>query len=291
MSKRSSKTGLPPLDWLRVFEAAGRLGGFSAAAQELGLTQAAVSQHMKNLETWLGRALFLRRARGVSLTVEGESYLPLVRDALRALSEGTEDLFGQSPTELRVAGLSSHLEALVIPRIEPFLKAHPAVRLVTDSIPRRSDFDLEKTTLQVRFGRGAWPGRTAVLLHREILAPMAPPGTKEARWRDLPAIEIRGERPGWRDWARESGSRAPSGASLSVDSMAQGLSAASYGQGVVLGSTVLARSHLMVGQVKALALPALPTADGYWLTWPDGELRSVKHKRLVLDLKDALSTD
>ncbi|HCE71900.1 MAG TPA: LysR family transcriptional regulator, partial [Ruegeria sp.] len=73
-----SSDRLPPLDWLRVFEAAGRLGGFSAAAREFGLTQAAVSQRIGNLEAWLGRALFVRGPRGVTLTVEGESYLPLV---------------------------------------------------------------------------------------------------------------------------------------------------------------------------------------------------------------------
>ena len=113
------KIGLPPLDWLRVFEAAGRLGGFSAAAREFGLTQAAVSQRIGNLEAWLGRTLFVREARGVSLTVEGESYLPLVQDSLQALERNTEDLFGKSPRELRVAGLSSHIHALVLPCILP----------------------------------------------------------------------------------------------------------------------------------------------------------------------------
>ena len=80
---------LPPLEWLRVFEAAGRLSNFTAAANELGLTQAAVSQRMRNLEEHLKTHLFLRLARGVELTAEGEAYLPHVQSALAAMRRGT----------------------------------------------------------------------------------------------------------------------------------------------------------------------------------------------------------
>jgi LysR family transcriptional regulator, glycine cleavage system transcriptional activator len=67
---------LPPLKWIRVFEAAARLGNFTAAAKELGLTQAAVSQRIRNLELRLGAQLFNRRARGVILSLQGEAWLP-----------------------------------------------------------------------------------------------------------------------------------------------------------------------------------------------------------------------
>ena len=167
------KVGLPPLDWLRVFEAAGRLGGFSAAAREFGLTQAAVSQRIGNLESWLGRTLFVREARGVSLTVEGESYLPLVQDSLQALERNTEDLFGKSPRELRVAGLSSNIHALVLPAVARFQEVRPKVRVMTDSMARRTSLEEERTWLQIRYGRGVWPGRKAKLIAPEVLAPMA----------------------------------------------------------------------------------------------------------------------
>ena len=140
MAKAAGKPDLPPLDWLRVFEAAGRNGSFTAAAEEFGSTQAAVSQRIRNLETWLGRQLFVRSARGVALTVEGESYLPLVQDALAALRQGTEDLFASTPRELRIGGLDSHLTGLLLPRIGGFLADRPGLRLVTDTVPKRSDF-------------------------------------------------------------------------------------------------------------------------------------------------------
>ncbi len=278
------KIGLPPLDWLRVFEAAGRLGGFSAAAKEFGLTQAAVSQRIGNLEAWLGRTLFVREARGVSLTVEGESYLPLVQDSLQALERNTEDLFGKSPRELRVAGLSSHVYALVLPRLPQFLEMRPKVRVMTDSVARRSSLDEEKTWLQIRYGRGAWSGREAALIAHEVLVPMAAPGVE---W-GAPLVDQRGERPGWRDWATVAGMSDLPPARVSFDSMGHSIAAARQGMGVVLGSVPLASGQLRTGQLYRLDLPELNTREGYWLTWPEDRLRSKRQRALVDDFLEAL---
>ena len=278
------KTGLPPLDWLRVFEAAGRLGGFSAAAKEFGLTQAAVSQRIGNLEAWLGRTLFVREARGVSLTVEGESYLPLVQDSLQALERNTEDLFGKSPRELRVAGLSSHVYALVLPRLPRFLEMRPKVQVMTDSVARRSSLDEEKTWLQIRYGRGTWPGREAALIAQEVLVPMAAPGVE---W-GAPLVDQRGERPGWRDWAAVAGFSELPPSRVSFDSMGHSIAAARQGMGVVLGSVPLASGHLQTEQLRKLDLPELETREGYWLTWPEDRLRSKRQRALVDDFLEAL---
>ncbi len=278
------KIGLPPLDWLRVFEAAGRLGGFSAAAREFGLTQAAVSQRIGNLEAWLGRTLFVREARGVSLTVEGESYLPLVQESLQALERNTEDLFGKSPRELRVAGLSSHIYALVLPCIPGFLEMRPKVRVLTDSMARRSSLNEEKTWLQIRYGKGAWPGREAALIAQEVLVPMAAPGVE---W-GAPLVDQRGERPGWRDWARKAGVEDLPPMPVSFDSMGHAIVAARQGMGVVLGSVPLARGNLQNGQLCRLDLPELETRDGYWLTWPEDRLKSKKQRALIGDFLEAL---
>ncbi|WP_170326392.1 LysR family transcriptional regulator [Ruegeria arenilitoris] len=278
------KIGLPPLDWLRVFEAAGRLGGFSAAAKEFGLTQAAVSQRIANLETWLGRTLFVREARGVSLTVEGESYLPLVQDSLQALERNTEDLFGKSPRELRVAGLSSHIYALVLPCLPAFLEMRPKVQVMTDSVARRSSLDEEKTWLQIRYGRGTWPGREAALIAQEVLVPMAAPGVG---W-GAPLVDQRGERPGWRDWAAAAGMDDLPPARVSFDSMGHAIAAARQGMGVVLGSVPLASGQLRCGQLCRLDLPKLETREGYWLTWPEDRVRSKKQRALIDDFLQAL---
>ncbi len=281
------KVGLPPLDWLRVFESAGRLGGFSAAAREFGLTQAAVSQRIGNLESWLGRSLFVREARGVSLTVEGESYLPLVQQSLQALERNTEDLFGKSPRELRVAAISSHIRALVLPHLTAFQNMRPEIRLLTDSVARRSSLDEEKTWLQIRYGKGTWPRREAALISPEVLVPMAAPGVE---W-GAPVLELRGERPGWRDWERNSNRSDVPPAKLSFDSMEHALSAAGQGLGIALGSVPLATAELMSGQLRKLDLPDLKTSEGYWLTWPEDKAQSKQQRALISDFLACLKTN
>ncbi|TIX68957.1 MAG: LysR family transcriptional regulator, partial [Mesorhizobium sp.] len=84
---------LPPLDWLRSFEAAARLSNFTAAAAELGLTQAAVSQHIRALEQRLKTRLFVRLARGVALSPEGAAYLPHIQSAFATIANSTTELF------------------------------------------------------------------------------------------------------------------------------------------------------------------------------------------------------
>lgn len=289
MPKKITKQGLPPLDWLKVFEAAGRHGSFTAAAEEFGATQAAVSQRIRNLESWLGRQLFIRSARGVTLTVDGESYLPLVHDSLRALEQGTENLFGQTVRELRIAGLPSHVEMLVLPRLAAFSESYPDVRLVTETVPKRLDFEAADGALHIRFGRGGWQGRDGVLLANEVLQPMAAPEHAK-NWRNLPAIELRGERPGWAEWARVTGEAVPEEGAVSVDSMGHALRAARLGMGVVLGSTALAANLLRTGQLESAGAPALATIDGYWLTWPASQGKSKRQTEVLAALTAALQS-
>src|SRR3546814_587336 len=90
---------LPPLAWLRSFEAAARRLSFTRAAAELNMTQGAVSLQIKQLENWLGTLLFQRLPRGLQLTDAGEAYMPTVVDALDRLVAGTEDLFGSRKDE------------------------------------------------------------------------------------------------------------------------------------------------------------------------------------------------
>ncbi|WP_323784187.1 LysR family transcriptional regulator [Leisingera sp.] len=287
MAKKAIKQGLPPLDWLKVFEAAGRLGSFTAAAEEFGATQAAVSQRIRNLENWLGRQLFLRSARGVSLTVEGESYLPLVHDSLRSLEQGTENLFGQTVRELRIAGLPSHLEMLLLPRLEAFSKAWPELHLVIETVQKRLDYNAVDSALHLRYGRGGWGRREEVLLANEVLQPMTAQGRAE-EWRQLPVIELRGERPGWTEWARVTGEAEPETGPVSVDSMAHALLAARLGMGVVLGSKALAADLLRSGQLECAPAPELQTIDGYWLTWPPSLGKSKRQSEVLAALTAAL---
>lgn len=272
---------LPPLEWLRAFEAAARLSGFTAAAQELGITQAAVSQRIKLLEERLERALFLRQSKGVALTVDGESYLPVVQSAFKALSFGTESIFGKDIRELQIGALSSHLDNLLLPYLPALSQRFPQLRISVESIAKRSEYANAASPLQIRYGRGTWPGAEARLLWKETLLPVVSPRLlerPESTWR---RIDLRGERPGWREWSAKTGKTPPNRGLIKADSMAVGLQLAIAGVGVVLGSKGQLRGHLHEGRLKKLNWPSLKTADGYWLTWTHSFVRGQRHKELI----------
>lgn len=121
------------LNWLRSFEAAARLLSFTAAGQETGLTQTAISQHIKALEAQLGSKLFIRRPKSLQLTDIGKAYLLSVREALTSLDMSTSGLFGpQQASTITVRG-SMAFNVWLSPRLGGFQASHPdiGVNLVT----------------------------------------------------------------------------------------------------------------------------------------------------------------
>ena len=117
------------LNWLRTFEAAARLSGFSAAARELGMTQVAVSQHIKSLETKLGHDLFVRYPKKVHLTEMGKAYLPSVREGLERLSHATYGLFGSDIRRTIVVRASIAVFTWLTPGLSNFQRQYPNIRL------------------------------------------------------------------------------------------------------------------------------------------------------------------
>ena len=113
------------LNWLRTFDAAARHLSFTAASHELGLTQTAVSQHIKGLETKLGRNLFIRRARSLQLTDIGRAYLISVRDALEHIAFSTSGLFGPELDTTIVVRASSAMIIWLSPKLSSFQDEHP----------------------------------------------------------------------------------------------------------------------------------------------------------------------
>lgn len=117
------------LNWLRTFEAAARLSGFSSAARELGLTQVAVSQQIKSLETKLGHDLFIRHAKKVQLTEAGKAYLPSVREGLEKLSHATYGLFGSDIKRTIVVRSSMAVLTWLAPKLHHFHRHYPNIKL------------------------------------------------------------------------------------------------------------------------------------------------------------------
>jgi LysR family glycine cleavage system transcriptional activator len=121
------------LNWLRTFEAAARYLSFTAASHELGLTQTAVSQHMKALENKLGQKLFIRRAKSLRLTDIGQAYLIPVRDALEHIEFSTNGLFGPDMKSTIVVRASAAMIVWLSPKLSFFQQQHPEVgiKLIT----------------------------------------------------------------------------------------------------------------------------------------------------------------
>jgi LysR family glycine cleavage system transcriptional activator len=272
MIKGEETDPLPPLEWLRVFEAAGRLQNFTAAANELGLTQAAVSQRMKNLEAHLDTHLFLRLARGVELTADGEAYLPHVKSSFDAIRRGTTDLFASPRTKITIAAPASIAALWIAPRLNKLKSTYPSLQVSLSSVHRPTDFDAVKADLEVRFESKRWQRHKAVQLYTETLVPACSPdllatATKN-NWQQLPFIAVSGPRDGWHEWSVANGHAPVAQPSFRFDSMIAAQQAALCGAGVFLASLPLARDAIDSGTLVKISEQPLVMNAGYWLTWP-----------------------
>ncbi|MEL6954666.1 MAG: LysR family transcriptional regulator [Pseudomonadota bacterium] len=261
---------LPPLPWFRSFEAAARSLSFTAAAEEIGLTQSAVSQQVKALETRLGVPLFVRRPRGLSLTDEGRKLLPQVAQALAGLAAAADSYGAPQPGErlLTVAASVSIAQWVIAPALPRFTREHPGLRLRLQSAIWPDDFQASRADVQVRFGTRAQAGPGAVGLEPQGLVAVKAPSLA-GRLDTLPRIEAVGTSSGWQAWSERFGG--PARATLYADTYGMALNLAMHGGGVALVAQVIAR-HALVQNLVELAHPGtLPAAEAYYLSLAGGE--------------------
>lgn len=262
---------LPPLTWLRTFEAAARHQSFSAAADELALTQPAVSQHVRHLEAKLHRQLFRRLRHGVELSADGVAYLPHVQAALSGLARATRDLFGaDAPASVSIAAPASISALWLAPRVALMRTVQPALAVTVASVHRPVDYESVGADIEIRFGGGEWPDRTAWPLMAESLTPVAAPSLLASAtgddWTRLPALAVTGPREGWSAWSRLAGIAPPSRISARFDSFLPALEAARAGAGMLLASLPLARHAIARGDVERLSDVVLTVAGRHWVT-------------------------
>jgi DNA-binding transcriptional LysR family regulator len=163
------------LNGLRAFEAAARLGSFTLAAKELHVTQAAVSQQVRLLETRLGFALFRRRANELELTDQGRAFQPGLTDAFDRIERLTDQVSAMRSGLVLVAGIAPAFAMnWLIPRLPRFSRAHPEVefRMATggERLPLREDW-----SCSVRRGTGDWAGYVTEELFPVPLLPVCTP--------------------------------------------------------------------------------------------------------------------
>src|SRR6187431_935616 len=161
---------LPPLNALRSFEAAARHESFTRAAEELFVTQGAVSHQVKALETELGVKLFNRERQRLIITEGGREYLVAVRDALDRIALATERLLQRQNAGVLTVSTSPDFAAKwLVHRLGHFAEAHPEIDLRVSANLQHVDFAREEVDMAVRHGDGNWPGLDPVRLSGEQL--------------------------------------------------------------------------------------------------------------------------
>ena len=253
----SRRTALPPLNALRAFEAAGRPLTFRAAADELGVTQGAVAQHVRGLEAQMGLRMFLREARGLSLTEEGRAYHAAVSQAFAQLSEATARL-RPAPGHVTISVAPAFASKWLIPRLPGFGTAHPEIDLRVMATERVTSFHSDGIDLAVRQGEPPFGAsiRADPLFRQEILAvcaPDMPPGIAPPFGPEtLSALTLLHDTHDlWPRYLREAfpGMRAAHPRGIRFSQTTLGLDAALAGQGVALASRFLVDRDLTAGRL------------------------------------------
>src|SRR5215210_5259247 len=167
---------LPPLNSLKAFEAAARSESFTRAAEELCVTQGAVSQQVKALEARLGLKLFMRERQRLAMTDAGRDYLAVVRDALDRIAVGTERLVQRQTSGVLTVSTSPDFAAKwLVHRLGRFAEIHPEIDLRVSATMHHVDFAREDVDMAVRHGEGSWPGLDVVRLCSEELFAVCSP--------------------------------------------------------------------------------------------------------------------
>ncbi|MEM7208159.1 MAG: LysR substrate-binding domain-containing protein [Pseudomonadota bacterium] len=165
----------PPLNALRAFESAARLGGFSAAAHELCVTPAAVTQQVKSLESWVGQPLFERRAQGVELNALGQSALQELGAAFDQLGLAAQNLRTRaSPFEVRIAALPSVAQLWLSPRLSDIRRNHPEIKISITAMESRPNLLRESFDLCLFFSTAPLPDNSTTICADELFPVCAP---------------------------------------------------------------------------------------------------------------------
>jgi LysR family transcriptional regulator, glycine cleavage system transcriptional activator len=273
---------LPPLNALRSFESAARLGTFVAAAAELRVTPAAVSQQVRALERYLGARLFKRLPRGLVLTESGRAYLPELTSGFDRLAEATRRLrAAETGGVLTVAALPAFATGWLVPRLASFRDRYPRIDLVLKTSRLLADFRKEDVDVAIRFGPAEQRELRALRLMGELVYPVASPALVSAArlplsveqlaaWPLLHDVDAPGQRwMSWRAWF-ERAETDPSSAARGLrftDSIVM-VAAAVAGLGIALGRGPQILDLLDRGQLLRLTRESWQADWAYHLVAP-----------------------
>lgn len=274
-----------PLSAIRVFEAAARLGSFTRAAEELGITQAAVSWQVKALEERLDRKLFVRRPREVILTPAGERLARAAGEAMASLRSAISDLSETGEGVLCITTLQTLASHWLAGRLGAFQVAHPKIAVRLDTTNKMVDLGREDFDVGIRTGRGEWPGMEAQLLFPAAQTVLCTPAAM-ARLGDPPdparLLEMNriGSDAEWKAWFHAAGVigdgvEAPAAPRITADTQALEVAAAIANDGVAIGSPIMFGRELAAGRLFQ-PFEIYFGETSYWLVYPQDRRRAGK---------------
>lgn len=249
---------LPPLNALRAFEASARHLSFTKAAEELFVTQAAISHQIKSLEEHLGLKLFMRKNRALLLTEEGQGYYLDIKDIFNSLHDATEKLLARGAKGAITVSLQpSFAIQWLVPRLNEFNRLHPEIDVRIKAVDQPDSSLTEDVDVAIYYGRGRWPNVHADKLHTEYYVPVCSPMLLAGKKPLLTVQDLANHtllhdetRRDWKRWVKDVGVKGINvnhGPIFSHSAMV--LQAAIHGQGVAIANSVLAKPDIDSGRL------------------------------------------
>jgi LysR family glycine cleavage system transcriptional activator len=249
---------IPPLNALRFFESVARTQNLTAAAQQLHVSQSAVSRQITSLESYLGVDLFRRERHGVALTQAGAAYAVEVLRAFEIMGHATERLRAHcSSSHLHLRTYTTFTAYWLIPRLHDFQRRYPDVEVLISNAVKDVDFDRDAVDLAIQFGDGQWPRVQADLLFHDEIEPVCSPSYLQAAGGDserllvarLLAAHYRSA--DWPTWLSATGrSETAAGAErMQFSNSLLAWQAAQKGLGMAIGQVALLRDEFESGML------------------------------------------
>lgn len=275
---------IPPLLGLHAYEAAARHGSFMAAATELHLSPATISQRVRTLEAHLGVRLFERLPKSVQLTEMGRSYLPAVRDVFEDLSAATSGLFGgPGRGQLTVRVQVSYAATWLAPRLPDFSRTHPWVDLRLVSTVWADALPPDEVDLDIRQGNGSWPGYRSTKLHDDVAVVLCGTRFRErhgpfANISDLlgwPRVQVLGFDDLWQRLGSSGGAPSADGVverergDVTVDTSVTAMSIVAQNQSWTIVPERFARAAVRDGNLSVALPHAVAMRQDHYLLRPD----------------------
>jgi LysR family glycine cleavage system transcriptional activator len=269
---------LPPLQTLRSLEAAARLLSFTAAADELHVTQSAVSQQIRQLEQSLGKRLFHRLTRRLALTPEGEIFVAAAKQALAFIAQAVVELgSGTLSVDLLIAAVPSLSSRWLVPRLPRFRSLNPNLDVTIYPAFEPAEIEQCRADVGILYGDGNWPGYQIEKLLTESIFPVCRRDLLKNR--RLTSVDdifsftlLRDADPRheyWPSWLAAAGARQRSvRRGPRFDNLSDMVAAALDGQGVALVRSALVLDDLRSGRLVRLFATQLPAQFSYYMVWP-----------------------